>query len=228
MVNNLGERLKKLLGLENEPVAIKWSIKEPENIVKEDEKSRFCVKLEKAMQGEVFYATAEEEVCFGGARHTGLKDKCEFSPEMQCGSFLVSMGNYKSVPASIRSMRHNMNIDPNIFNAVIFAGLTVTEFEPDLVFILCKSIQGMDILHANSYDSGGQGIGADSAPICSSMAAIPYLTGKVTYGFADIGSRNFMKTIKPDDVMVTIPGSELERIISNLEEMRKKPMFKRE
>lgn len=26
-------------------------------------------------------------------------------------------------------------------------------------------------------------------PICSSMAALPYLTGKVTYGFADVGSR---------------------------------------
>jgi Uncharacterized protein conserved in archaea len=228
MFNDLGEKLKELLGLENEPVAIKWSIKEPLNIEKECEKSNFCIKLEKAMQGEVFYATAEEESCFGGARHTGLRDKCEFPPEMQCGSFLVSMGNYKNVPAAVRSMRHNMNLDPNLFQAVIFAPLAKAEFEPDLIFILCKSIQGMEILHANSYDSGTQGLGADSAPICSSMAAIPYLTGKVTYGFADVGSRNFMKNIKPEDIMVTIPASEFERIVSNLEEMRTKPMFKKE
>jgi len=34
-----------------------------------------------------------------------------------------------------------------------------------------------------------------------------------------------MRTIKPEDVMISIPASELERIASNLEEMRTKPMF---
>jgi len=226
MYKEFGEKFKELLKLENEPVSIKWSINEPEIIEKEGEKSRFCVKLEKAMQGEEFYATAEEEVCFGGARHTGLKDKCEFSPDMQCGSFLVSMGNYKTIPASLRSMRNNMNLDPNIFQAVIFAPLLKAEFDPDVIFIVCTSLQGMLILHANAYNSGEHGLGADSAPICSSMAAIPYLTGKITYGFADIGSRAFMKNLKPDDVMVSIPASEFERIVSNLEEMGTKPMFK--
>jgi uncharacterized protein (DUF169 family) len=54
--------------LEREPVAIKWSPKEPRNIRKESEKSRFCTKLDKAMNGEIFYSTAEEEECLGGAR----------------------------------------------------------------------------------------------------------------------------------------------------------------
>ncbi len=81
------------------------------------------------------------------------------------------------------------------------------------------------ILHANAYDSGSHGLGADSGPICSSMAAVPYLTGKVTYGFGDIGSRRNM-TLKPEDVMVTIPAGDLERIISNLIEMKKKTFFR--
>ncbi|MGB9936228.1 MAG: hypothetical protein ACPK7O_00765 [Methanobacterium sp.] len=42
MYNKLGEKLKELLKLENEPVAIKWSVKEPRDIGKEKEKSRFC------------------------------------------------------------------------------------------------------------------------------------------------------------------------------------------
>ena len=82
------------------------------------------------------------------------------------------------------------------------------------------------ILHANAYDSGSHGLGADSGPICSSMASIPYLTGKVTYGFGDIGSRNNMN-LKPEDVMVTIPAGDLERILSNLSEMKTKTFFKR-
>ena len=85
----------------------------------------------------------------------------------------------------------------------------------------------MEILHANAYDSGSHGLGADSGPICSTMAALPYLTGKVTYGFGDTGSRKNMD-IRPDQVMVSIPASELARIVDNLEEMRTKRSFKRE
>ena len=36
--NELGEKLNELLKLENEPVAIKWSVKEPKNIEKEEGK----------------------------------------------------------------------------------------------------------------------------------------------------------------------------------------------
>lgn len=83
----------------------------------------------------------------------------------------------------------------------------------------------MLLLHANAYDSGSHGLSADTGPICSSMAVLPYLTGKVTYGFGDIGARRNM-TLKPEDVMVTIPAGDLERIISNLNEMKKKTFFK--
>ncbi len=223
--NELGNELKEFLKLENDPVAIKWSVKEPKDIEKESGKSRFCTKLEKAMNGETFYATAEEEECMGGARYSGLKDKCEFPANMQSGAFLVPMGVYKNIPAVQRSWKNNINVEPGIFNAVIFAPLNKAEFEPDVIFVVCKAKQGMEILHANAYDSGAHGIGADSGPICSSMAAIPYLTGKVTYGFGDVGARNNMN-ISPEDVMVSIPASELSRIVSNLREMRTKKMFK--
>ena len=45
--NELGEKLNEFLKLENEPVAIKWSVKEPKNVEKEEGKSRFCTKLTK-------------------------------------------------------------------------------------------------------------------------------------------------------------------------------------
>lgn len=57
MYKELGGKLKELLELEKGSVAIKWSIKEQNDIGKENEKSRFCRKLEKAMHGEIFYAT---------------------------------------------------------------------------------------------------------------------------------------------------------------------------
>lgn len=225
MYQELGNKLKKILKLEREPVAIKWVIREPRNIPKEEGKSRFCTKLEKAMKGEIFYSTSEEEECMGGLRYSGLKDPKEFPKNMRSGAFLVPAGVYKSIPAVQRSWRNNLAVEPGIFQALIFAPLTQADFHPDVIFLVCNSEQAMLVLHANAYDSGSHGVGADSGPICSSMASMPYLTGKVTYGFGDIGSRRNMD-IKPDEVMVSIPATDLSRIVVNLEEMMSKTFFR--
>lgn len=221
----LGEKLIELLKLENQPVAIKWSVNEPKNIEKEENKSRFCGKLEKAMRGEIFYSTVEEEGCMGGARYSGLKDMREFPANVQSGAFMVPKGLYKSVPAVQRARENETYINPGIFNAVVFAPLINAEFEPDVVFIVCNAKQGMEILHANAYNSGENGLGADAAPVCSSMAATPYMTGKVTYGFGDVAARQNMG-INKEDIMISIPGSDLSRMVSNLKVMRTKMFFK--
>lgn len=225
--NNLGEKLSELLTLENEPVAIKWSVKEPEDIAKEESKSRFCKKLQKAMNGEIFYSTLEEEECMGGARYSGLKDMAEYPANVQSGAFMVPRGLYKNIPAVQRSRENETYINPGIFSTIIFAPLNKAEFEAEVIFVVCNAKQGMEILHANAYDSGEHALGADASPICCSMAATPYMAGKVTYGFGDVASRQSMD-IHPEDIMVSIPGSELSRIVSNLEEMRSKILFKEE
>jgi uncharacterized protein (DUF169 family) len=221
-----GEKTEKCFETGKNPVAIKWVSREPRNIHKEEGKSRFCTKLDKAMNGEVFYSTADEEECMGGLRYTGMKDPKEFPKNMRSGAFLVPGGVYKTIPAVQRSWKGNMAIEPNIFNAIIFSPLITVEFEPDVIFLVANARQGMEILHDNAYDSGSHGLGADSGPICSSMAAIPYLTGKVTYGFGDIGSRNNMN-LDDEEILITIPASELERITNNKEEMKTKTFFRR-
>ena len=225
--DGLGKKLNQLLKLENEMVAIKWSVKEPKNVKKEDDKSKFCTKLTKAMDGEIFYSTLEEEECMGGARYSGLKDMKEYPSNVQSGAFMVSNGLYKDIPAVQRSRENEAYINPGIFSAILFAPLNMAEFEPDVIFLLCSAKQGMEILHANAYDSGKHGLGTDAVPVCSSMAATPYMTGKVTYGFGDIAARKNMD-INQEDIMVSIPGSDLPRIISNLDEMRTKMFFKEE
>jgi uncharacterized protein (DUF169 family) len=222
---DLGEKLTEILKMEREPVAIKWSVREPRNIKKEEVKSRFCAKLEKAMNGEIFYSTVEEEECMGGLRYSGMKNVEELPRNMRSGAFLVPGGVYKSIPAVQRSWKNNLCIEPGVFQALIFAPLTKAEFDPDIIFLVCNSEQAMLVLHANAYDSGSHGLGADSGPICSSMAAVPYITGKVTYGFGDIGSRRNMD-LKPEEVMVSIPATDLKRITDNIEEMKTKAFFR--
>ena len=95
----MGQRLIDILDLKRRPVAIKWSVREPRNIEKEKDKSRFCGKLQKAMEGEIFYSTVEEEECGGGMRYSGMKDPKELPANMRTGSFLIPRGVFKSVPA---------------------------------------------------------------------------------------------------------------------------------
>jgi len=225
--NEIGEKLNQLLKLENQPVAIKWSVGQPKNVEKEEGKSRFCEKLTKAMDGEIFYTTLEEEECMGGARYSGLKDMAEYPSNIQSGAFMVPKGLYKNLPAVQRSRENESFIKPGIFSAIIFAPLNKAEFDPDVVFMVCNAKQGMEILHANAYDSGEHGLGADAAPVCSSMAAAPYIAGKVTYGFGDVAARQNMN-INQGEIMISIPGSDLSRLVSNLGEMRTKTFFKEE
>ncbi|WP_286679946.1 DUF169 domain-containing protein [Methanobacterium sp. 42_16] len=223
----LGNSLNELLQLENEAVAIKWSVRPPHNVEKEEGKSRFCAKLQKAINGEVFYATLEEEECMGGARYSGLKDMAEYPANVQSGAFMIPNGLFKDIPAVQRSRENEEYINPGIFSAILFSPLSKAEFDPDVIFLACNAQQGMEVLHANAYDSGEHGLGADAAPVCSSMAAAPYMTGKVTYGFGDVGARSNMD-VDPGEIMVSIPASALSRIVSNLSQMRTKRFFKEE
>ncbi|MGI6465286.1 MAG: DUF169 domain-containing protein [Methanobacterium sp.] len=223
----LGNSLNELLKLENEPVAIKWSVRPPQNVEKEEGKSRFCAKLQKAINGEVFYSTLYEEECMGGARYSGLKDLGEYPANVQSGAFMIPNGLFKDIPAVQRSRENEKYINPGIFSAILFSPLRKVEFDPDVIFLVCDAQQGMEILHANAYDSGEHGLGADAAPVCSSMAAAPYMTGKVTYGFGDVGARSNMD-IDRDEIMVSIPASALSRIVFNLRHMRTKRFFKEE
>ncbi|HSO25563.1 MAG TPA: DUF169 domain-containing protein, partial [Methanobacteriaceae archaeon] len=178
-----------------------------------------------AMNGEIFYSSRGRRVP-GWGPHSGMKDISEFPANMRSGAFLTQMGVHKDIPAVQRAWSHYRAMDKGLFSSILFAPLAKAEFEADVIFIVCSSQQGMEILHANSYDGAVQAIGADVGPICSTMAALPYMTGQVTYGFAEVGARNNME-IKPEEVMVAIPASQLERIVSNLEVMRNTMMFKK-
>jgi uncharacterized protein (DUF169 family) len=216
--------LRDMLGLDREPVALAWVAKLPKKIEKIEKKARFCEKLAFAADGACFYATLDEEECMGGAKYCGLCDPKEFAPGRRSGEFLVARGIYKSVAAVQRAWQGNPAIEAGIFQALAFAPLATAPFEPDVIFVVCNARQGMELLHANAYDSGARAIGADAGPICSSMAALPYLTGKVTYGFGDVGSAPKLN-LGPDAVLVSIPGSDLDRIAGNLAAMRAKKAF---
>jgi uncharacterized protein (DUF169 family) len=68
----LSLKIKNKLGLKKSPVAIKLVLKEddiPDGIPKIEEHIRYCEMVQKAAQGDTFYATAEQQACKGGLEH---------------------------------------------------------------------------------------------------------------------------------------------------------------
>ena len=122
--------LGRVLGLEKEPVALRWFVKAPEDIPRLDKPLRFCAKLGQALKGECFYATEDEEACAGGAKYCGLKDGREQSGARRSGEFLVSTGLYRSVPAVQRAWRGFPFLEPGIFAALAFAPLGSVRWPP--------------------------------------------------------------------------------------------------
>ena len=89
---DLSMKIKNKLGLEKSPVAIKLVLKEediPEGIPKIEENIRHCEMVQKAAQGNTFYATAEEQSCKGGAGAIGLMEPPE---KVKSGEMYYSLG----------------------------------------------------------------------------------------------------------------------------------------
>ncbi len=94
--------LASILGLDLEPAALRWCVRLPEGLPRAARGLRFCAKVARAMRGESFYATEDEEACQGGARYCGLCT-AKLSPSRRSGEFLVTLGLYRDVAAVQRA-----------------------------------------------------------------------------------------------------------------------------
>ena len=89
--------------------------------------------------------------------------------------------------------------------------------------ILAISIEIGRLLYAVNYDKGGkmdlpQSGGALGG--CADITALPILEGIANITFLGLGCR-IKSALDPSDLMMGIPGKDLERIAKNIENMAK-------
>lgn len=213
----LSNKIKTKLGLEKSPVAIKLVLREediPEGISKIDSKLRHCEMVQKAAQGETFYATVEEQACKGGAGAIGLMEPPE---KVKTGEMYYSLERFSSFGAAKRTVDAIPKIDP-IMKAIIYAPLETASFDPDVVVIIGNSKQAMQLAQAMVFTLGGR-IEADFAgiqSICGDAVAGPYTTKKPNFTLGCSGSRKYAG-IKTDDVIVGMNGENIGCVVNALE-----------
>jgi len=216
----VSSELKERLGLEKSPVAIKFILREediPEGIEKIGANIRHCEMVQKAAQGETFYATAEEQMCKGGASAIGLMETPE---KIKTGEFYQSLGRFKSLGSAKRTMEEVPKIDP-MMKAIIYTPLEDIKYDPDVIVIICKPAQAMKLAQAMVYTRGGRVEASFSGiqSVCADAVAGPFTqnTANITLGCS--GSRQFAG-IEEEEVIVGLNGENIGCVVTALVSMK--------
>ncbi len=214
---DLSLKIKNKLELENSPVAIKLVLKEedvPEGISKIEKNVRHCEMVQMASKGSIFYATAKEQKCKGGAGALGLMEPPE---KVKSGEMYYSLGRFSSLGSAKRTVDAIPKIDP-IMKAIVYAPLETAPFDPDVVVVICNPKQAMQLAQAMVYTLGGR-FEADFAgiqSICGDAVAGPYTTKRPNITLGCSGSRKFAD-IKSEDVIVGMNGENIGCVVNALE-----------
>ena len=75
----------------------------------------------------------------------------------------------------------------------------------------------MRIVEASAYKSGKSAEGK-SGPICSTIVAVPYLTGDIIYTLGDLAGRRF-SNIDDGEIFIGVPFEKMDELLNGLEKI---------
>ena len=212
------ETLKKLLRLTGSPVAFRFATKKeeiPAGMEKLDKTIRHCSMVGLARkEGKIFYATAENHECNGGAWSLGLK---EITESLRNGDFYYKLGKFESSAACKRTIDRVAHLGTGYTYATLYAPLEKTPFDPQVVLIVADPWAMLKLSQSNLFRVGGR-IEAEFAGIqsvCADACAQTFLNGKVNFSLGCDGSRKF-SGIEDSELVIGIPAEILPGIIEAL------------
>ena len=210
------KNFKKELNLKNSPVAIKFVLKKedlPENITKVNNKLRHCEMVKKASEGEIFYASSDEQLCKGGSSALGLE---ELPKKIKSGEFYYELGRFKSIGSAKRTLDRIPKIDLNSYG-IIYSPLELADFEPDVVVIITNPKEAMKLSQAIVYTLGGR-VEADFSGIqsvCADAVAGPFINQRPNISLGCSGSRKFAE-INDEELIIGLNGENIGCTINAL------------
>jgi uncharacterized protein (DUF169 family) len=212
------ETLKKYLKLSGSPVAFRFVTKKeevPAGMEKLDRTIRHCAMIGLARkEGRIFYSTAENHECNGGAWSLGLR---EITETLKNGDFYYKLGKFESSAACKRTIDRVAHLGTGDTYATLYAPLEKTPFDPQVVLIVTNPWAMLKLAQSTLFRVGGR-INAEFAGIqsvCADTCAQTYLTGKVNFSLGCDGSRKF-SGIEDGELVIGIPAEILPEITEAL------------
>ncbi len=207
-----GLRLRKLLNLQVDPVAVAFRAESPPNVPHVGTAAPAgCAYWRLAAEGQVFFTRAtDHHNCPIGAHTHGVTLPADAAREL--GGLLETM-------ARIQYIR--MDEVPTIprlgmsFGVAIYAPLTATPVDPDVVIVRGNPKQVMllaEAVHAAGLDY------APAAQLRPTCAIVPTATetGRVSLSLGCIGNRVYTG-LADNELYIAIPGTQLNAVLEKLE-----------
>ena len=206
------------LGLEREPVAIKYEYFKPEGFKQLDKALGLCEMEKEAQQRkEPFYITVENENCAG----KGALGMTPGPSWAEAGLIGERMGYFRDARENMRSTRHYEVFKQGVVNYVVYSKLSQLTFEPDLLVCVGTADQAEILLRAMTYSTGDM-YESKATPVfqCSWLYTYPHVTGKINYIATGLSIGMKAREVYPSGLIIfSIPANWIPIIAQNLREI---------
>jgi len=216
----LEETLKEAVGLEYEPVGIKFYEKALLNGIQKAEDHRMCQLVMRARKGETLVLTKEGISCPAAAAAIGFKP---LPKNLQDGSMLQGYGIFRDKEAAVKVMEDMPRLEQGKYEAVVAKPLKDWEEKPDLIVIEDEVEKLMWIALAYLNEEGGRLNMSTSIlqAVCVDSIVLPFKSQKINMSFGCYGCRDATDA-KPNEAILGIPFSKLGMTIENIKYLKSK------
>lgn len=218
----VSEKLKNLLGLTNEAVAIKLlSDNGAVEGYDSEKKYTFCQFIMRAREGNKLLATADNIACANGASALGFMPVPE---KLANGEFLSALGSFQKEGGQ-KTMELMPRFAQGQFSGIALSPLSEADFEPDIIVLETLPEHLMWLALAVIHREGGrlQFSSSISNGTCVDTTVVPFLTKKLNVTLGCYGCRN-ATNIPDGHLLAGFPGDQAEEILENLEHISEKAM----
>jgi len=218
------ERLTEILGLERQPVAVKFvpsGEEEPAGFAAPPGR-RYCQVLMEASRGKKVLLTPETISCPASAAALGFKPLPE---KLDTREMLAAYGIFASQEAGYNTIHSMPGLVTGAYRAVAACPLGEAPYEPDVVVMESQPEHLMWVALASVREIGGR-LEFSTATLQATYVdgtILPFLSGKLNASLGCYGCREATDIVEAECVL-GFHGKELDHIVAQLEELATKAM----
>ena len=214
----LHKALKEKLGLEKDPVSMKFADKAPQGVRVEEGPHFWC-----ALCGDIFdgngtpvFFTAKASTCGGSAMigvGAGKYSREEFDAAIEAE--VAGEGKHFATRDEMSKARSFFPGYPKAFGGMVLASLEEMPV-PDLVMLAVTGRQMSMISTAYTFDTGQIISGYMGSALCMMSVAIPYLESRPVFSCGDYSGRNFLR-LGDGELITCFPYKLIPGLVKNLD-----------
>ncbi|MFA5054706.1 MAG: DUF169 domain-containing protein [Dehalococcoidia bacterium] len=216
-------KLRDILGLKYEPVAVKFFEHEVrlEGFEKPGDR-RYCQVLMGAREGQKLTLTADNIACPAAAWAFGFKEP---PAKLLSGEMPAAMGIFGSPAAAVNTLSTMSRLEMGRYKMAACCPLGEAPFVPDVVVIESDVEHLMWVALALVFDTGGR-LNFDTAILqatCVDCTVKPFLTQKMNATLGCYGCRE-ATDLAENEAVLGFPIKDLDTIVISLEKLNAKAM----